>query len=240
MCNTWFILFEHHTYFFGKKNLISFFYQLRPFFVRISLSSRNLLSQFTQICKKPLQILNLRQPLLTSSIPVTLSQETCQTFIINLFILQDIPYQFVKDQVGIQNTPNSIDQGGPNGPNVSELPGPVVFPCLLPKSSRKCIETPQKLCAYTARSQALSGPYLLYGYQLKMTFLLNFNFDPLNGFQNTNKHSETLGHIEMHPTGSREHHIWAFGTDLSQLMAKIKYFDFSDHFQGWIWPFPEL
>ena len=42
---------------------------------------------------------------LASSIQVTLYQETCQTFMRNLFVLQDMQYNFMKDQAVIQNTP---------------------------------------------------------------------------------------------------------------------------------------
>ena len=41
---------------------------------------------------------------LSSSIQVMLYQETCQTFFKNKFGLEDMPYQLLKDQVGIQNT----------------------------------------------------------------------------------------------------------------------------------------
>ena len=48
------------------------------------------------------------------------------------------------------STFSEIDSlGWPKWKKVPKLPGPVVFPFILPKSLGKCMETPQKLCAYT-------------------------------------------------------------------------------------------
>ena len=43
-----------------------------------------------------------------------------------------------------------MDWGGSYGQKVRKLPGPVVFPLLLPSSWEKYVETPQNLCACTA------------------------------------------------------------------------------------------
>ena len=47
---------------------------------------------------------NSIQSNLSSPIQVMVYQETCQTFFKNMFGLQDMPYQLLKDRVGIQIT----------------------------------------------------------------------------------------------------------------------------------------
>ena len=75
------------------------------------------------------------------------------------------------------------------------------------------------VCLYRPQLSPIRALFTLWIPAQKWLFLLSLIFHPLNGFQNPNKHSETLEHIKIHHSGSKEHQIWAFGTFLALKMA---------------------